>query len=274
MENKQLNANEIQKAFQGPDNLLQIEIHDEVTSTNDVIKPLFQKYPNHISLVATNKQTAGRGRGGKHFYSGLRDGLYFSLAFRPNDKKLENVPLYTILTAATLGKTLEKYLDEPIAIKWVNDIFYKRKKVVGILSEMIWSVESDGDLGIVIGIGINFAGNFSASDETVQTVAGTLFGEEVPADFSQSQFLGEYLTQFLIYHKAFQEKSFMAYYDQLLLGKGENVYYTVNGERKNGVIEGINEMGHLLVKQENGTVEELYGQEVHFGSKQFIDKLK
>lgn len=265
-----LNPIDIQKAFQGPANLLQIEIHDTVTSTNDVIKSLFQKYPDHISLVATNEQTAGRGRSGKHFYSELKEGLYFSLAFQPNTDNLANVPLYTLLAGAALGKTLEKYLDEPIAIKWVNDIFYKRKKVIGILSEMITPVEKDQARGVVVGIGINFAGNFSATDDAIQTVAGTLFGETVPTNFSQSEFLGEFITQFLAYHEQFEQKAFMPYYEQHLLGKGKEVYYTVNGESKNGVIAGINEHGHLLIDQADGSTDVLYGQEIHFGSQQFI----
>lgn len=265
-----LNPKEIIEHFNGPKDRLTIESHETVTSTNDIIKPLFQKHPHNISLVAASEQTAGRGRRGKHFFSGLQHGLYFSLALEPNTDQLEEMPLYTLLTATALGRTLETYLDEPIAIKWVNDIFYQKRKVAGILSEMMTSVENKKKPGIVIGVGLNLAGDFGATEEVIQTVAGTLFGNEMPATFSESQFLGEFLNHFWQYHENFNQKEFMTYYDEHLLGKGKQVYYTVNGQKKQGQIQGINQQGHLIVKLPDQTTDVLYGQEVHFGSQQFI----
>lgn len=265
-----LNPNEIIEHFNGPKDLLLIESHKSVASTNDSIKPLFQKHPHHISLVAASEQTAGRGRRDKPFFSSLDHGLYFSLALMPNTKKIEEIPLYTLLTAAALGRTLETILDEPIAVKWVNDIFYQKRKVAGILSEMLTRVENNKEIGIVIGVGINLAGDFGASDEAVQTVAGTLFGRELPKTFNESQFLGNFLTHFWHHHHQFHKKDFMSYYDARLMGKGKEVSYQVNGEEKKGIIKGINEHGHLLVKEPNETIDVLYGQEVHFGSHQFL----
>lgn len=264
-----IQSEEIIRHFKGPKDLLHIEVQKTVTSTNDVIKPLYQQLPDSISLVTAKEQTAGRGRRGKPFFSGLQHGLYFSIALQPNTDQMEKIPLYTLLTAAALGKTLEKYLDEPLAIKWVNDIFYKKRKVSGILSEMVTSVDNKGKTGIIIGVGLNVAGDFSASDENIQSVAGTIFGREVPAQFNESQFLGEFLSQFLLYHLEFENKDFISYYSEHLLGRGKKVFYTVKGKEKSGVIKGINQQGHLLVELPNGTIDVLYGQEVHFGSQQF-----
>lgn len=265
-----INQEEIIRHFKGPKDLLNISIHNTVTSTNDVVKSLYQQQPGKISLVIAQKQTAGRGRMGKEFFSGSQHGLYFSLALQPYTNKIEDIPLYTLVAAAALGKTLDKYLDESIAIKWVNDIFYKKRKVSGILSEMITNLEKNGTTGIVIGIGLNIAGEFSESDKHVQTVAGTIFGKKILTHFNESQFLAEFLNQFWSYHLAFKEKTFISYYDDHLLGKGKKVFYTVHEQEKNGIIKGINEQGHLLVEQSNQTIDVLYGQEVHFGSQQFI----
>src|SRR5699024_7546660 len=104
-------------------------------------------------------------------------GLYFSIAVTPNTSDLENIPLYTILAAATLVEVLEDNLETPLSVKWVNDIFYQGRKVIGILSEL---VSQKGQNGIIVWTCIHFVGNFYKADKEAQNVAGTLFGEQLP----------------------------------------------------------------------------------------------
>ena len=267
-----LDKNQIKKEFQYGSERLNVVVLDSVSSTNDVAKQALRDSPDQLSLIVTNRQTAGRGRSGKSFYSELAHGLYFTLAFLPNTERIENMPLYTLLAAATLVETLEEVLPKPVWIKWVNDLFYEGKKVSGILSEMVSGIEGKRTPGIVVGIGLNIAGNFAETDEKVQSVAGTLFGEQTPSDFNQNVFLGAFLNHFYKNHLSFQEKGFMALYEKHLLGIGQEVNYTINREQKQGVIEGINASGHLLVRQPDQSVEVLYGQEVHFGSNQFVEE--
>lgn len=270
VEIEQLNRQKIRESVEESKEILNIELLTEVSSTNDVAKQLLNEHVDQFSLIATNKQTAGRGRNGKSFYSSLDHGLYFSLAFQPNTDQIEKIPLYTILAAATLAEVLENYVDEPIGIKWVNDIFYKERKVIGILSEMVTIGVTQEAPGIVIGMGLNLAGGFTQADEEIQAVAGTLFGQELPKNFNQNKFLGEFVTRFLMYHQNFSEEKFLTVYEEHLLGRGQQVYYFVHNEKHEGIIQGINEKGHLLVLKPDQTIETLYGQEVHFGSQQFM----
>jgi len=265
---QKLDQKQIASGFKGPKQKLKIDVLDEVSSTNDVAKQFITKRPDKLSLIATNKQTAGKGRSGKSFYSELAHGLYFTLAFQPNDHKIENIPLYTILAATALVEVLEKSVDNALSIKWVNDIFYKGKKISGILSETVASEEKDVP-GVVVGIGLNIAGDFSQTDAAVQSVAGTLFGTQTSEHFNQNKFLSDFMNQFYHYHQNFQTKSFMPIYEDHLLGIGQEVYYSTNGKKRQGVIQGIDEQGHLLVLQSDQTIEILYGQAVHFGSEQF-----
>ena len=270
MTSHKLDKNQIIKEFQQDSELLNVVILDYVSSTNDVAKQALRDSPDQLSLVVTNRQTAGRGRSGKSFYSELAHGLYFTLAFIPNTEEIENIPLYTLLAATVLAETLEEYVSKPVWIKWVNDLFYEGKKVSGILSEMVSGIDDENTLGVVVGIGLNIAGNFAETDEKVQSVAGTIFGEEIPTDFNQNAFLGAFLNRFYANHLSFQGKEFMEIYEKHLLGIGQEVHYTINREKKQGVIEGINADGHLLVRQADQSLEVLYGQEVHFGSDQFV----
>ena len=271
MNSYKLDKNQVTKYFKEDSDFLNVVILDYVSSTNDVAKQELRDSPNQLTLVATNRQTAGRGRSGKSFYSELAHGLYFTIAFLPNTEKVENIPLYTLLAATTLVEALQQYVSNPVWIKWVNDIFYNGKKVSGILSEMVSGIDDVSIPGLVVGIGLNISGNFKGTDEMVQSVAGTLFGEKTPAGFNQNEFLGAFLNRFYKNHLSFQEKKFMPIYEKHLLGIGQEVHYTVNREQRHGVIEGINAEGHLLVRQTDGTIEVLYGQEVHFGSNQFVN---
>ncbi len=262
MANHSLNKQQIQKGIKQP---LEIILLEETTSTNDVAKERLKESKQPL-LVATNKQTAGRGRLGRSFYSELAHGLYFSLAFHPQNVAIEEMPQYTLLAAATLVETLEEMTGKPLAIKWVNDIFYNGRKISGILSEMI----SADKTGVIIGIGLNFAGEFTHTAKEVQQVAGTLFGEKIPETFNQNAFLNAFIQRFLSYHTEFQEKAFLPVYETHLLGIGEEVTYFIQEEKYFGTILGISEQGHLRVRKADGTLETLYSQEVHFNSRQFL----
>lgn len=266
---EKLKQKNIQRDLNLGDQEFNIELFDSISSTNAVAKNNLNAQPNKLHLVATNHQTAGKGRRGKSFYSALDHGLYFTLAFQPNTKKIDNIPLYTILAAATLVEVLNQYLEESLAIKWVNDIFYKGRKVSGILSETTVYGGMEGVPGVVVGIGINLAGDLSQTEKEVQAVAGTLFGQNPPKTFNQNDFLNIFIQTFYTYHKTFEQKSFMPIYEKHLLGIGKKITYTHQNMKQEGIIQGIDAEGHLLVKKPDQSIETLYGQAVHFGSRQF-----
>ena len=245
---------------------VEILILDSTTSTNDVAKEKIHKIKDSLLLIATNKQTAGRGRLGRNFYSEISHGLYFSLAFYPEDLGIEEIPQYTVLAAAALVETLEQMTGKDLAIKWVNDIFYNGRKISGILSEMV----TTNQMGVVVGIGINFSGDFNETSEDTQQVAGTLFGTKTPETFNQNEFLQKFIERFTYYHKHFHDKTFLSIYEEHLLGVGKEVYYFNKKERHEGTILGINNQGHLKVEKKDGQVEILYSHEVHFSSRQFL----
>ena len=245
---------------------VEILILDSTTSTNDVAKEKIHKIKDSLLLIATNKQTAGRGRLGRNFYSEISHGLYFSLAFYPEDLGIEEIPQYTVLAAAALVETLEQMTGKDLAIKWVNDIFYNGRKISGILSEMV----TTNQMGVVVGIGINFSGDFNETSEDTQQVAGTLFGTKTPETFNQNEFLQKFIERFTYYHQHFHDKPFLSIYEEHLLGVGKEVYYFNKKERHEGTILGINNQGHLKVEKKDGQVEILYSHEVHFNSRQFL----
>ena len=249
---------------------LTVEVQPVVTSTNDLAKIHAVQKSNQPYLLVAREQTKGRGRHGRSFHSQLKEGLYLSLALRPATQKADEIALYTLLAATSLSQTMEKYVGQSVAIKWINDLFFKNRKVCGILCESVMDVESFQVSHLIIGIGINLAGTFETDDERTHRVAGTLFGESLPQNFNWNTFLVDFVQKIWDYHQHFEEKTFLSHYRQRLLGLNKEVTYRFQDQIHHGIIRGINDQGHLLVEKEEGEIDALFSQEIHFSSDQFI----
>lgn len=249
---------------------LSIELHEEVTSTNDLAKIYGVNHPSQTHLIIARKQSQGRGRYGKSFHSEIANGLYTSILIPIKGIDIENIPLITIATATAMSESIEELYGKTLEIKWVNDLFYQGRKVSGILCEAISDLESMSISAVVVGLGLNLAGGFDQADEHVQSVAGTLFGEELPEDFNYNQLISLYMNKLMGYISELEDRHFIRYYSDHLLGINSKVSYESNGEQREGIIRGINQQGHLLVELGDGQLEELFGQEIHLSSQQFV----
>ncbi|HEX2405373.1 MAG TPA: biotin--[acetyl-CoA-carboxylase] ligase [Acidimicrobiia bacterium] len=108
---------------------------EEVSSTQDLAREEVGRLP---VLVAAERQTAGRGRGGAAWLSAPR-ALAASLAFRPSDDDLRPFSLMAGVAAA-------RGLND-VSLKWPNDLMSDGVKVGGILVERADEV--------VVGMGLN-----------------------------------------------------------------------------------------------------------------------
>lgn len=249
-----------------------VSYYPEVSSTNDLARQDLLDFPDQDTLVIAGKQSSGRGRRGRPFYSGLSHGLYMSLGIRPNTDDLKEIPIYTLLTAVACIQAFKPYIKDDLHVKWVNDLFYQGRKVAGILSEMVTHLENYDVPSIVIGIGINLAGQFSTAQQEIQDIAGTIFGEVIPKDFNVNEFIVRFLKYFTAYQDQLPQKKFLEVYKEQLLGLNQEIHYQVGQENHAGIIRGINDEGHLLIKDDQNQIKALYGQEIHFSSSQFLNK--
>ena len=108
---------------------------EEVASTQDLARSELDSLP---VVVAAQRQTAGRGRGGAPWLSAPR-ALAVSLAFRPPDDDLRP---FSLMAGVAAARGLEG-----VSLKWPNDLMAGGAKVGGILVERADEV--------VIGMGVN-----------------------------------------------------------------------------------------------------------------------
>ncbi len=132
-----------------------IDFHPEIASTNSralELAKVLAEIPG-ATLVLTERQTAGRGRGENNWWSG-EGGLTFSLLIDCDAIRLPSSrwPIISLVTGLAVCDAIEAELDRAQArLKWPNDVYLQGCKACGILVEV-----PDSRRGrVVIGIGIN-----------------------------------------------------------------------------------------------------------------------
>ena len=119
---------------------------EETDSTNRKAKELARQGAIHGSWVLAGRQTAGRGRLNRRFFS-PEGGLYLSVVLRP-DIPPEELALMTPMAATAVRTAVERLTGISLNIKWVNDLYLGDKKVCGILCEAAGTA-------VIVGIGLN-----------------------------------------------------------------------------------------------------------------------
>lgn len=120
----------------------------ETDSTNRVAKELARQGAVHGTVVTALRQTAGRGRLGRSFFS-PESGIYLSVILRPQLPPADWT-LVTPMAAVAVCRAVEELCGISPRIKWVNDLYQGDKKLCGILCE------GAGD-AVIVGIGLNYA---------------------------------------------------------------------------------------------------------------------
>ena len=127
---------------------------DTIDSTNSYVKRRAENFSADGLLVISDGQTGGRGRMGRSFASPRGEGVYmsFSFGFEKND-----LNLVTMLAAAAVCRALKNICGIDASVKWVNDIYYGKKKLCGILAESMVTGGADTRRApfVCVGVGIN-----------------------------------------------------------------------------------------------------------------------
>ena len=123
----------------------QVLYYERLTSTNDAAAVLAGGGAPEGCVVIGETQSAGRGRLGRSWASPPRAGLYASTVLRP---EASVVSLVTLAAGVAVARGIEQTTGLRPDLKWPNDVFIGGRKVAGILAE--------GTLRyVVLGFGIN-----------------------------------------------------------------------------------------------------------------------
>ncbi len=151
---------------------MKIKIYEleEVDSTNDYVERLVkEKKINDDIILVANSQTKGHGTKGRFFLSDKDVGLYFTIALFYNDE----IKYLTQKVSVAIKKAIYELYNVSLDIKWINDLYYRDKKVCGILCKNIINRKC-----IIIGIGIDLYKNENLSDD-LKKIVGYIFEEKI-----------------------------------------------------------------------------------------------
>lgn len=254
-----------------PENL-QLLVYDTVTSTNDLAKEYWSEHPEDEVVITADCQTKGKGRRGRSFYSPENTGMYMSFLLHPN-AEISKVTHLTCVMAVALCDAIEETTGISTDIKWVNDVYYKNKKISGILTEGQTSLE-DGHLSyVVIGVGVNLFMPQGGFPEDIKDKAGALLSEDYISDPHsdpgiRNKLYASIIRNFFKYYNDPDEKSYISEYKRrsMLIGSRIRIINYNDSVKDTGreyaLVTGIDDECHLLVEFDDGSTAELSNGEV------------
>jgi len=128
---------------------------ENVTSTNDVAINLIKEEKKEFGCVYAGIQTKGRGTHGRKWIS--NKGNFFVSIFFPLKNNYPPFNEFSIINPIIISGVIKHFCEKKnIKLKFPNDIFVNRRKICGILQELI-TINSKKFL--IIGIGINMISN-------------------------------------------------------------------------------------------------------------------
>ena len=134
----------------------------ETDSTNNYLREQSAKarLPEG-SLVIADFQTAGKGQVGNSWESEAGKNLMFSILLYPDFLPANRQFLISQIASLSVKETLEKYTDS-VTVKWPNDIYWKDRKICGMLIEN--DLSGQHLYCSVVGIGLNINQEIFRSD--------------------------------------------------------------------------------------------------------------
>ncbi len=219
---------------------------EEVSSTMDLARDAISGTREGHLLCLAQRQTQGRGRQGRNWDSSFR-GFYGTYGF------LHTGPVSTLAGySLAVGCAIRRFLEEQrvsALLKWPNDIFTAMgDKLGGVLIEIV----SQGDRQWVLtGIGINLAGHpaLDIPTSSIQEQGGQIL---TPPEVAIR------LTPHLIdAWTLFSRAGFAAFREEFLegaFGVGRRVSIEQGEQSIQGVIQGVDESGALLLQGDQGPI--------------------
>jgi BirA family biotin operon repressor/biotin-[acetyl-CoA-carboxylase] ligase len=139
-------------AAQRKPHLHSLELLFEVGSTNTRLLGSAPPPASTADVCIAELQHAGRGRLGRRWIAPFGGGIAMSLGWTCSDV-VRTLPALSLGVGVAVARALTRAGAEGISLKWPNDIWFKDRKLGGVLIEL--RAEAGGPAHVVIGVGVN-----------------------------------------------------------------------------------------------------------------------
>jgi len=243
-----------------------LEIHDYINSTNSYLVERSQNNAPSGFICFAEHQTAGKGRRGRQWVSPYGSNIYVSIFWRFQQGGIASTAGLSLAMGIAVIRALKQHNINDVGLKWPNDIYSQGKKLGGILIEV--SGEADGPCAAVIGLGLNlFLPETQAQSITQAWTDLTKITGENP--LLRNKLAGTVLDHILSIINGFEVLGIKAYLDEWRSYdclKGHMATLFIGQQQVEGIIEGIDDNGLLLIKRSDGSIQAFASGEVSFNS--------
>jgi len=232
-----------------------IHYHEEIGSTNSVLYKLAGNGASEGTVVIADMQTEGKGRLGRTWISPPGVNLYISVLLRPSIPAWE-APLLTFTASIAIVETMKKTgIREPL-IKWPNDVVIENKKAAGVLTEM----KPDGERAefVIVGIGVNVNMTAEAMRRDMGEVSktATSLRQHLGREVDRAKFTADLLLEIEAWYRTFTGRgkaAIISEWSERWGAGGQRVRVSLEDKTAfQGIAEGIDSDGHMLVRKEDG----------------------
>lgn len=246
----------------------ELEILDSVDSTNTYLKREADNLAGHHGYtVIALKQTAGRGRMQRAFYSPPQQGVYMSFYLEPN-LAFADISLVTVIAVTAVCRAIEEVAGFRPEVKWVNDVLYRGKKLCGILTEASVVAESGQIRYLVTGIGINVKPDENIPEEFKGVIGALNEFSEISCD--RNQLIASVLNHFEALFEQYlagDRGGILSDYKSHLGVFGREYDIVSLSDSYTAVPVDIDDEAHLIVRDETGKLHTLNSGEISIRKK-------
>ncbi len=204
------------------------------------------------TVFLAEEQTSGRGRGGHTWDSGPSVGVYCSVILRPQLAPVDAL-LLSLMAGIAVVEAVEQTTGLHSDLRWPNDVLLNGKKFCGILTEM--NAEATRVRYVVAGIGINV--NHALFPAELEPIATSLRLES-GREWSRVELTVALLKSLDTAYRRLVETGpqgraevFREFEEHSSFARGRYVQVDEEGGYE-GVTEGLDERGFLLVRTASG----------------------
>jgi len=240
-----------------------IIIHlEETTSTNTHLQQWIMKEDVPEGSVVTAKvQTQGRGQAGNKWSAEQGKNLTFSMVLYPEFVAVNEQFIISQIVALAVKETLSLYIPD-VTIKWPNDIYYRDKKMTGILIENNLTEKTFSSSIIGIGINVNqqeFPENLPNPVSLIQII-----GKEI----STNEVLEQFLSRIFCYYSQIREDKESVrtqYFHSMYRHEGVYAFYDVlRKEEIKASILSVENSGMINLRRSDGVIHSYWFKEVQY----------
>ncbi len=229
---------------------------DEVVSTNTLLLDKKNNYNSNGTVLLAEKQTKGRGRKDRVWYSAPESNLTFSILLTKDKLLFNSINFLNFAASLSVATAIENLYQLKTSLKWPNDVLINSKKTSGILIESI----SQGSKieRVVIGIGVNvnqnsFQGTFNYPPTSIRNE----LGHNVDREKLMAEILNNFET--LIEKIKVDKKELLKDWKLRCDMIGEKISIMENDKEIFGIFDDIDDEGFLLLKTKDKI------EKIHFG---------